>query len=456
MEMESIFEYLSNKTILVTGATGFLGKIFVEKILRVQPNIKKIYLLIRASSTNTALHRMHSEVIGNDLFRVIKEIHGENMNTFVSEKVTPVAGGIDLENFGVSDLDLLKEMWGQVDVIVNSAAATKFDERYDIAFATNTLGAKHVSSFVNQCINIKLLLHVSTGEKSGVILETPFKMSETLNGKNNLDIQGERNVIQERHMLLVDNKANEATISAGMKKFGQSYGWPNTYVLTKAMGEMLLFDGLRQDVSLVIVRPTVITSTYKEPFPGWIEGVKTIDGIIATYGRGRISSLLAEPSKVLDVIPADMVINAMIVGMVAHTMQPCSKIIYQGVNYANKIFFGAFTAWHLKADRKIKIMLRIADLYKPYVLINIIYYDANLKTLHDTLRECNKAEKEMFYFDVKSVNWEDYFMNIHIPGLVKYALRYMLRMNLELVETRTLQTPSSTAKDTLTSPGLMR
>ncbi|GKF72937.1 hypothetical protein Tco_0219269, partial [Tanacetum coccineum] len=59
-----------------------------------------------------------------------------------------------------------------------------------------------------------------SGEKSGVILETPFKMSETLNGKNNLDIQGERNVIQDRHMLLVDNKANEATISAGMKKFG--------------------------------------------------------------------------------------------------------------------------------------------------------------------------------------------------------------------------------------------
>nr|GEU91783.1 fatty acyl-CoA reductase 3 [Tanacetum cinerariifolium] len=104
--------------------------------------------------------------------------------------------------------------------------------------------------------------------------------------------------------------------------------------------------------------------------------------------------------------------------MMIHYIMPL-----KGVNYANKIFFGAFTAWHLKADRKIKIMLRIADLYKPYVLINIIYDDANLKTLHDTLRECNKAEKEMFYFDVKSVNWEDYFMNIHIPGLVKYALR---------------------------------
>ncbi|PWA56797.1 alcohol-forming fatty acyl-CoA reductase [Artemisia annua] len=406
---------------------------------------------------------MHSEIIGKDLFRAIKENHGANMNIFISEKVTPVAGDIDLENFGVLNSDLFKEMWEQVDVIVNSAAATNFDERYDMAFSTNTLGAKHVSYFVNQCINIKLLLHVSTafvsGEQSGVILETPLKMNETLNGKNNLDIKEEMKVIQERRRLLADKKANEEAISADMKEFGiqraKLHGWPNTYVFTKAMGEMLLFDGLRQDVSLVIVRPTIITSTYKEPFPGWIEGVKTIDGIIATYGRGRVSCLLAELSKVLDVIPADMVINAMIVGMVAHTKQPYSKIIYhvgssttnpmkvssfknyifqrymtvryimplKGVKYINIILFRAFNAWYLDADRKIKIMLRLADLYKPYVLINIIYDDANLKTLHGALRECKKAEKEMFYFDVKSVNWEDYFKNIHIPGLVKYALR---------------------------------
>ncbi|GJV36472.1 fatty acyl-CoA reductase 3 [Tanacetum coccineum] len=45
------------------------------------------------------------------------------------------------------------------------------------------------------------------------------------------------------YFLLVDNKANEEAISAGMKKFAiqraKLHGWPNTYVLTKAMGEML-------------------------------------------------------------------------------------------------------------------------------------------------------------------------------------------------------------------------
>jgi hypothetical protein len=51
------------------------------------------------------------------------------------------------------------------------------------------------------------------------------------------------------------------------------YGWPNTYVFTKAMGEMLV-GTMKEKISTVIVRPTIITSTYKEPFPGWVEGVR--------------------------------------------------------------------------------------------------------------------------------------------------------------------------------------
>ena len=53
----------------------------------------------------------------------------------------------------------------------------------------------------------------------------------------------------------------------------QVYGWPNTYVFTKAMGEMLV-GHLKEDLSVVIIRPTIVTNTYKEPFPGWVEGVR--------------------------------------------------------------------------------------------------------------------------------------------------------------------------------------
>lgn len=56
------------------------------------------------------------------------------------------------------------------------------------------------------------------------------------------------------------------------------YGWPNTYVFTKAMGEMLLGEmNQKKQMPLVIIRPTIITSTYKEPFPGWVEGIRYKD-----------------------------------------------------------------------------------------------------------------------------------------------------------------------------------
>lgn len=51
----------------------------------------------------------------------------------------------------------------------------------------------------------------------------------------------------------------------------RKHGWQDTYVFTKAMGEMLL-GSMRGDVPVVILRPSVIESTYRDPFPGWIEG----------------------------------------------------------------------------------------------------------------------------------------------------------------------------------------
>ena len=52
------------------------------------------------------------------------------------------------------------------------------------------------------------------------------------------------------------------------------FGWPNTYSFTKAMGEMNLREFNDQNIPIVIIRPTIISSTYKHPFPGWIEGLK--------------------------------------------------------------------------------------------------------------------------------------------------------------------------------------
>ena len=34
------------------------------------------------------------------------------------------------------------------------------------------------------------------------------------------------------------------------------------------------------------------------------------------------------------------------------------------------------------------------------------------------------VETEFFYFDPKMIDWEDYFINIHFPGIIKHALKW--------------------------------
>ncbi len=48
-----IKEFYSAKNILLTGVTGFLGKVLLEKVLRAFPDIGTIYILVRAKRNET-------------------------------------------------------------------------------------------------------------------------------------------------------------------------------------------------------------------------------------------------------------------------------------------------------------------------------------------------------------------------------------------------------------------
>lgn len=95
---------------------------------------------------------------------------------------------------------------------------------------------------------------------------------------------------------------------------------------------MLLGD-LKEDVPLVIVRPTIVTSTFQEPFPGWVEGIRytnmcnnknthtllndfyininiwflcrTIDSLALGYGKGQITCFLGDPENIIDVVSSN-------------------------------------------------------------------------------------------------------------------------------------------------------
>ncbi|KAJ4885759.1 Fatty acyl-CoA reductase 2 [Raphanus sativus] len=79
------------------------------------------------------------------------------------------------------------------------------------------------------------------------------------------------------------------------------------------MGEMMI-NSTRGDVPVVIIRPSVIESTYKDPFPGWMEGNS------AVLWKGTAHGFLVDPKGVLDVVPADMVVNATLAAIAKHGM----------------------------------------------------------------------------------------------------------------------------------------
>lgn len=76
------------------------------------------------------MHAKIQQVLEKDLFRVLRNDLGDaNLKDLVLEKVVPIPGDISVVNLGLKDSYLLQHMWNEIEVIVNVAATTNFDER---------------------------------------------------------------------------------------------------------------------------------------------------------------------------------------------------------------------------------------------------------------------------------------------------------------------------------------
>ncbi|XP_062030649.1 alcohol-forming fatty acyl-CoA reductase-like [Rosa rugosa] len=493
MELDSILGYLESKTILVTGATGLLGMVFVEKILRVQPNIGKLYLLIRASDANSATHRMRNEIIEKELFRVLREKWGTDFESFISKKVVAISGDVASAELGVKGFELRERMCNEIQIILHSAATVDFNDRYDIALDVNTFGVLHVLNFAKKCLKLEMLVHISTAYvgvgRIGLIPEDSSPMDELRKEITKSDLKVlERNMVVDKLNELKAQNASEKVITNKMKDLGVArsklYGWPTTYLFTKAMAEVYL-EQSKGNLPITIIRPTVVTSTYKEPFPGWHQGYRTVNSVIGTFWKGTLTCLPVDPTAVIDLIPVDMVadsiITAMVVnankylenpGMIYHVgtslrnpmkmseftnfmFQYCTKnpwlykdgstikveklkmfttmaafrsymqirymLPLEGLKFLNKEFDQYFKELYVNYNWKITFAMRLAELYRPFSLYKGTFDDTNLEKLQRIARE-NYRDAEIFNFDPRCIDWEDYMMRTHIPGLKKHVM----------------------------------
>ena len=109
-------------------------------------------------------------------------------------------------------------------------------------------------------------------------------------------------------------------VDAGTAR-AHSLGWPDAYPFTKAMGERVLVQQWAGTVPITFVRPSIIESALSEPRPGWIRGFRMAEPIIVSYARGLLREFPGVPEGIIDVIPVDLVVAA-ILAVAAHGPGP--------------------------------------------------------------------------------------------------------------------------------------
>jgi HAD superfamily hydrolase (TIGR01490 family) len=125
-------------------------------------------------------------------------------------------------------------------------------------------------------------------------------------------------------------KLRDEWVKARMVALGkaraQALGWPDAYAYTKALGERALLE-TRGNLPVTIVRPSIIESALAEPEPGWIRGFRMAEPVLISYGRGLLKEFPGLPEGLVDVIPVDLVVAALI-AVAAHGPEPGPPTVY--------------------------------------------------------------------------------------------------------------------------------
>ncbi|KAJ8985220.1 hypothetical protein NQ317_018249 [Molorchus minor] len=296
--MNNISKFYENTNIFITGATGFLGKALVEKLLRSCDGLDTVFLLIRPKRGMSIEQRM-KELFENPVFNRIRE---KNPSAF--EKVKAVSGDVSLPNLGISDSDRT-HLTDNINIVFHSAATVKFNEDLKNAIILNTLGTKRVIQFCKEMKRLKSFVHVSTAFSNPdkeTIEETVYKPPCDPDGIINCIDMLPQEVLDVLSRKLLD------VLDACQMPNGKH---PNTYTFTKAMAEYIVLEN-SEVIPSAVVRPSIITAAWKEPYPGWVDNVSGITGIFMECGRGTIKTIICDETCRMDLIPVDIVVNSII------------------------------------------------------------------------------------------------------------------------------------------------
>jgi len=286
---KSVAEFFAHTSVFITGASGFLGKVLIEKLLHDCPDITHIYILIRTKGSSLAQSRL-SQILESQAFDRIRRIQPKLL-----EKVKVVRGDITFDNLAISASDL-KTLVREVSVVIHSAATIRFDEPLKRATRINVTATRRVLELALMLNHLKAFIHVSTAYCN----QTKVNIREEVYAES---------LAPDKLIELTDDLNDEMLESLTPHLFGDR---PSSYHYTKAMAENMVraYSGR---LPIGIVRPSIITASLRDPFPGWIDNYNGPSGYLVTAGKGILRTMLVDGHKICDAIPVDIVANTIIV-----------------------------------------------------------------------------------------------------------------------------------------------
>jgi len=329
---------LDGSTVLVTGATGFVGEALLHRLLTQVPGVT-VATLVRARGSTSGAARMGA-LLGKAIFADVVKAAG-GIEALLATRVRVVEG----------DLSDVPELPRDLDAVVHCAGEVSFDPPVDEALRTNVVGTRDLLARVAEVGPHVHYVHISTayvaGRRRGAIPEGPVEhavdleaeltwglaqgkaiddRSRTADALAAMRVRAERD--HSRAGLLTAATATEERRRAWVKEElvrtgterARSLGWTDCYTFTKALAERVA-EGFAQHVPVSVVRPSIIESALSVPYPGWIEGFKMAEPLILAYGRGELTQFPAAADTPVDIVPIDHVIAA-IVAVLGEPPQP--------------------------------------------------------------------------------------------------------------------------------------
>jgi long-chain acyl-CoA synthetase len=343
----SIRRAFHGKKILLIGATGFIGKVFLAKVFHDLPEIDRVIVLARAKSGVGAGERIARVIDRSPLFDVVRDHHGADFDRLLAEKMEILEGDVARSHLGL-DAGVAERLAEEVDIVVNCAGLTEFNPDLREAVRTNVESTLHLMQFL-RASRRAALLHVSTcfaaGSREGCIRESPFSQ-ETPSGALDFNARGERSSLHSwiREETQSDEhssngssrsrKLRDRLVQRGLER-ARELGWPNIYTYTKGLAEALLVE-MGADLPVVIVRPSIVESARSFPFRGWNEGINTsapLSYVLGTWFR----QLPVRRQKRLDVIPVDDVVRGMTIAAAALLERRAPRVIHLATSAAHPL-----------------------------------------------------------------------------------------------------------------------